>query len=38
MGTPQVEFNGPLVGKTEQARCRVEQWQRNRVAHRLGLV
>jgi hypothetical protein len=36
--TPQVDFDGSLVGEPEQARCRVDQRQRHRVADGLGLV
>ena len=33
-----MEFDGPLIGKPQQARRRVDQRQRHRVADRLGLV
>src|SRR5260221_13596960 len=38
MRTPQVEFDGPLVGEPDQARCIVDQWQRNQVRACLGPV
>src|SRR6266700_6259329 len=38
MGTPEVEFDGPPVGEPDEARCMVDQWQRNRVRTRLGMI
>ncbi len=38
MGTPEVEFDGPPVGEPDEARCIVDQWQRNRVRTRLGMI
>src|SRR5215471_18548375 len=38
MGTPEVEFDGPPVGKPDQARWSVDQWQRNQVRARLGTI
>src|SRR2546426_675356 len=38
MGTPEVEFDGPLVGEPDEARCIVDQWQSNQVRARLGTV
>src|SRR5438270_11311532 len=35
---PQMEFDGPLVGEPDQARCIVDQWQSNAVLDRLGTV
>src|SRR5881227_3625188 len=36
--TPEMEFDGSLVGEPDQARCIVDQWQSNAVLDRLGTV
>ena len=38
MGTPEVKFDGPLVGEPDQASYSVDQRQRNQVRGRLGTV
>src|SRR5262245_30432008 len=38
MRTPQVEFDGPLVGEPDQARYIVDQRQMNHVRGRLRLI
>src|SRR6266581_5740247 len=38
MRTPEVEFDGPLVGEPDQAGCVVDQRQRNQVSGRLRMI
>src|SRR5438270_10521846 len=36
--TPEMEFDGPLVGEPDQACCIVDQWQSHAALDRLGTV